>query len=196
MPDNKWAALLSDMSSGSSTTWFLKAGRTQIRLLVEPGEEEESTPTFFGEVQTYWKGKARTKIALRALILASDGGDISVEKASQEHLVIVPKSALKAIIGLLMEGYDLLSEAEGRGIAIIKTGRGLGTSYSVVASPNAVPLDMSHVNRLEGDIWTLCADFSQSQMEKDLRRDDVVDQPGPVQQVPLGGSPAASDDWA
>lgn len=141
-PSNPWQAMLDSLASGQNgPTFFLKGGRTRIRLVPEPGTEEDATPVFFTPVESQYRGRVRTKYLLSAVVLAAEGRDIPEEKVNKVIPVLVPKQVVSDILNALAEGWDLFDMENGHGISILKQGSGLNMEYSVNISPKPVALE-------------------------------------------------------
>lgn len=140
---NKWQQLLDQMAEkgGNGSVFFPKKGKTRIRLAPIKGTDDD----FFVETKSVYKGKARSKYLLSAMVISTDAGELNERWVNKVVPVLVPGAVLKGILGLLAEGYDLLSP-EGHGITIVKTGGGLETTYSVMPSqkPMELPDDVTY----------------------------------------------------
>lgn len=127
--DPDWSGLLDRLQQGGSNSFlFAKNPKNRYRLLHLDGEP------FFVEVKSDFRGKVKVKYMLLALDMAAEL-DERIPKG-----LIIAKTPFKAIVALLSEGYDLFSE-NGYGVTILKSGTGLDTSYSVMPSPKAIPVD-------------------------------------------------------
>ena len=146
------------LESGSGAFVFPKKGKTRIRLVVPKGLTE--TEFFLPVVNSYGKN--------RYLVLAvvPDRDDEEDNKKAKVRPVILPKTALTEIVQNCIEGYDFFSEEEARGVTIIRSGEGrTGTSYSVVASPQAVPLKYKDLDWGEKSMEEWAAEF-EAEAEK------------------------------
>lgn len=126
-----YEALLQQLNQrgGDAEFWYLKDGRNKVRLLPEYGR----TGIFFETVQRSWQGGTpRTKYIVKAYIWDD-------KNEPQMRALVLPKTVIQQITGLLAEGYDLFSEA-GNAITILKTGTGLETSYNTMPSAKAVAI--------------------------------------------------------
>lgn len=126
-----WQKVLDNLAT-SGNFYRVKEGRTRIRLVAVPAESSD----FFVEVNSTFRGKVRSKFLITGLVL--DGKGAKEESAYTVTPIIVSKTVLKAIIGLLAEGYDLLSP-DGYGLTLSRTGQGLDTEYTVMPSKNPIP---------------------------------------------------------
>jgi len=140
-PANAWQAMLDELQSGASgPNFFLKAGKTRIRLIPEPGTEDDETPTFFVPVTSSYRGKERPKYLLSAVVLGAEGRELREDQINTVIPVVVPKSVLQDILNNLASGWDLFDLMTGHGISIMKSGSGLNTDYNVTMSPKPIPL--------------------------------------------------------
>jgi len=133
--------MLDQLAAGNAgPNFFLKAGRTRIRLVAEPGHDEGSMPVFFTQVSATFRGKTRPKFLLSAVVIGAEGRDLPEDKVNKVIPVVVPKQVLTDILNTLVEGWDLFDLESGHGLSINKTGSGLNTEYTVNVSPKPVPL--------------------------------------------------------
>lgn len=128
---NKWDELLDTMKSGSSRFRFTPAGRTKARL-VHP-EDDLNSVNFFREVTNSY---GNTRYLVMAWLPDEEGED-----EPMVHPLIITKTTLQGIVGLLAEDYDFFDPEGGFGLTIKREGSGRNdTSYTVLPSKNAVSL--------------------------------------------------------
>lgn len=134
-----WGDLLDQLSVGGNF-YRLKEGTTKLRLVQLPTmKAKKGQPfVFYGEVQTSYRGNERTRFVIPALVLEGKGA--RPEMSKKVTPVVITKTILKGILGLLAEGYELFDLKEGYGIAIKRTGTGLNTDYAVLPSRNPQPM--------------------------------------------------------
>lgn len=156
MDNNQWQNLLDQMNS-SGNFYRLKEGKTRLRLIAPQERVDQKPVIFFEEVQSTFRGRTKTKYMILCLVLEGKGA--KPEMATTVTPVIVTKTVIKGILGLLAEGYDLFDPTEGYGFSINRTGSGLETDYSVLASRKPVPLDADSIVLPQKTITELAADY-------------------------------------
>lgn len=126
---NRWDDLLDSMESNTSgDAFFLKEGKTRMKLIPEDEDDEES---FFVDVTRTFQGKEKTKKLVRAWVMGQDEDRI--------RGVVFPITAFKSVLQMLSEGYELLTP-DGYGITVVATGQKLERAYSVMPSRKEVDL--------------------------------------------------------
>jgi len=148
-----WEGFKQELSSRSSPVLFLKEGRTQLRLLWPPSQEQPFIP-----VSTQFRGSGRTKTKWLVAAYIPNEGRI--------RAVLLPRTVVSGISDLCIEGYDLFSP-QGHGITVIRTGSGLDTAYNVIVSKNPVPLEDPVLRELESfDLSAIAEAYETSQRER------------------------------
>lgn len=135
-----WASVLESLKSESSgDLFFVKAQKTRIRIV----NLEDDPRNFFCPAMTTYRGKPKQKMIFFGIILGTDKGELSEKWVNKIVPIVVPKTALQGILGILADGYDLFSETEGHGITIVRSRTETDTTYNVLPSPKPVPIDLS-----------------------------------------------------
>lgn len=128
-----WQGVFSNLGSGSAGNFvFPKGGKTQVRLLNKHG-----TP-FYIEVPSYFRGKERVKYIFP--VWDPTKKDEEGEPDYTIRGLVVPKTAFKAIVAYLAEGYEFFHPLKGHGITLARSGEGRDTAYSVIPSAKPVVL--------------------------------------------------------
>lgn len=137
-----WEKQLQEMkdAEGGGIFFFLKPGRTRLRIVPEQGTENDSLPSFWIDTEGMYQEKVNKRRILLGIVAGADGREIPDEDKNKVVPLVVAPSIVTQIIELLAGGHDLFSKNEGHAIAINRTGVNLGTSYSVQNSPSPVPL--------------------------------------------------------
>lgn len=130
-----WQKALDELGEGGGPFFFLKSPKTNVRLICLEDDPEK----FFAGATTVFKGKPKTKYVVFALILKTQGRELSAKYANKIVPLVLTKTAIKSILSLLSEGYDLFDPAGGYGITIMKSGAGTDTEYNIMPSPQPVP---------------------------------------------------------
>jgi len=160
-----WQAVLDDLGAESNDPrlFFLKGGRNRLRLIPEDPQDPKS---FFTTVTRTYQGQSRVKFLIRALVMSND------EDATPSIRAIpIGKTAMKAILNLLAEGYDLLDPKTGHGVTIVRSGSALDTSYTVVSSPKPVPVPRKHT-KLEDSMASIAEDVAAGDLDRDEQGDN------------------------
>ncbi len=127
----------------------------------EPDETQ-----FFRLGTTYFKGKPKQKAIFFAKIISTDLKDKLDERWQNKIVpVVVAKTALKAIISYLSEGYDFFGP-EGYGVVIMKSGKGTDTEYNVMPSPQPIPLDLKDYDTPEMNLDEYAELLTQNSMKR------------------------------
>lgn len=128
-----WENLLENLATDRTSAFiFPKGPKTRVRLVHNPAEP------YFTEIQTEFRGKAKTKYAVLAVQMDAAGDD---EEGPKVKALVISKTVFRQIVQMLTEGYDLWDPEKGFGITILRQGSGLETNYSVLPSPRPVPVD-------------------------------------------------------
>jgi len=129
-----WQAMLDSLEAGGANgnILFPKSGKTRIKLVLEDDDDEES---WYTEVQGEFEGKVRSRYIIRGCVL------FPAQEEKKIMGILVAKTAMKGIVGLLSEGYDLFDPEDGHGITISKTGALLTTSWGITPSPKPVEVE-------------------------------------------------------
>lgn len=141
MPKNEWQDMVDELKAGQGggRFFFLKPGRTRIRLVPVPGTENETRPTFFQPTEGNYQGKVNKRQILLAIIVGAEGREIPDEDKNKVQPLLVAPTVVTQIVETLAEGWDLLSP-KGHGVSIVRSGQGLQTTYKVTPSPTPIPL--------------------------------------------------------
>lgn len=133
-----WQKILDQMSSAGGPFYYLKDGKTRLRLVPQPG----SKTRWFIEALNTFNGRTRPKVIFFAVLASGKG--VTEEMKNQVRPVVAAKTVVTGILNLLAEGYDLLSP-RGYGLTISRTGTGLETAYSILPSqePKPLPKDLT-----------------------------------------------------
>jgi hypothetical protein len=149
--------LLDSIGSGTGGEFFfVKSPKTKVRLLNFQDDPQE----FFAPVKTVYRNKEKTKFMIFAKVIGVDGqgakplGDNWKNKVAP---LVITKTALKAIITLLAEGYDLFDPEEGYGVTIIRSGSGTDTDYTATPSRDPIPVDLNSLEMPEVDLFEMAA---------------------------------------
>jgi len=129
-----WPAMLDSLEAGGANgnILFPKSGKTRIKLVLEDEDDEES---WYQEAVGEFQGKVKSRYILRGCVLFPS------QEEKKIMGIVVAKTAMKGIVGLLTEGYELFDPEEGHGITISKTGAMLNTSWGVTPSPKPVEVE-------------------------------------------------------
>jgi hypothetical protein len=161
---NKWQDLLDNLKSGATGPFFfLGDGKTRIRLVPEPDTDDN----FFIETVSIYGGKEKSKFIVLGLVMGSSSKDLDPEEANKVRPIILPKTAIRYILSLLAEGWDLLSEDAGHGLTITRTGKGRDTGYTVTNSPKAIPVAYDELEYPESSLEELAQEFYARAIERD-----------------------------
>lgn len=157
---SRWQDLL-DQINTSGNFFRPKEGSTRIRLIPLPGMEPDADGAFqfWEEVQTNFRGQIRTKFVIAGLILEAKGA--RPEMATSVTPIVISKSVLKGILGLLAEGYELFDLTEGYGITLKRSGQGLDTDYAVMPSKNPVVVKEEDIEIPQKTLAELAEDFEK-----------------------------------
>ena len=120
-----WQSLKDTLSVGSGNHYYLKDGKNKLRLLVD------NTAKPFAEVQTFYRGAAKTKYMILGFV--ADQPDLGIKG------IVVPRSVLTALVDLQIEDYGVFDE-EGHGVVVMKVKEGNRTNYSVLPSRKPQPI--------------------------------------------------------
>ena len=141
-----WENVLNNLGSeGSGPFFFLKSSKTRIRILCF----EDNVEQFFAMGTTVFQGKPKQKAIFFGTVISTEGRELSEKWANKIYPIVVTKTALKGILSILAEGYELFDPANGYGITILKSGKGTDTEYNVMPSPNPVPIDIEGMDMPE-----------------------------------------------
>lgn len=161
-----WEAVLSGLQSGiGGEFFFVKSPKTRVRLLCF----EEDLTHFFAPATTSYQGREKTKYVVFAKVIETAGQGakpLSDEWKGKVAPLVITKTALNGILGVLSEGYDLFDEEEGYGVTIIRSGSGTDTDYTVMPSQGPVRVDLSKMEMPEGSVF----DYAQKLTEKNASR--------------------------
>lgn len=128
LPPIDWGAVQDELDQGSGSNWLLlsKNPNVRLRLLQAPGDARPYMP-----VETEYQGKSRVKYLM--FCTEADNGPVKV--------VVLTKTAFRAIVALLTNGWELFDPQTGMPVIISKFSTGGRTSYSVTpAGAKASPV--------------------------------------------------------
>ncbi len=180
-----WQDLLDQLNT-SGNFYRPKEGDTNVRLIPLEGMDYESKGfKFWAEVQTTFRGNTRTKYVVPALILTGKGATEAM-KTTVTTLVLA-KKALKQIIGLLAEGYDLFGP-EGFGVKIKRSGQSLDTDYTCLPSKNPVPIDGDEIEGYEQSVDEMAKAFEEWSNRNGISDSDDQGDSDFVEEPRRGGS--------
>lgn len=130
-----WKDVLDGLGAagGGSDFIFPKNGKTLVRLIQRPNSP------FYAEVESTFRNRTKTKYMLMAWKPAAK----DEEAEDKVRGLILPKTAFKAIVALLAEGYEFFDPTKGHGLSIVRSGEALDTNYTIVPSNKEVPLPVS-----------------------------------------------------
>ncbi len=155
---NQWQEMVNEYRAkqGTGIFHFVQEGTTRVRLVPQPGTENDATPTFFIESEGMYNKEPKRKMILLGILTATPSQEISDKEKRKITPVVVPPTVLSEILDILAEGHDLLSP-DGHAIAILRTGKGLGTQYKVIVSPNpiALPADIEYAENTLAELDVL-----------------------------------------
>lgn len=161
-----WQQLLNEVSSGEGgSTFFLKSGRTYVRLVPIAVHEELGIPLFHIKTTSTFRGNTRERVLITGQVIKTDAGPLQDRWVDKVVPILVTKSVLKGILALLAEGYDLLSDENGHGVVIRKEGSGLSTEYSVMPSAKPIPVNREELTMPEMSL----EEMSEAYMESNQR---------------------------
>lgn len=194
-PMNKWQSLLNQVSTaGAGGPFFYpKAGKTRIRLVSDPKGDDPDE--FFRETVSLRYGKPKTKYVFLGEVLATDNGELGDRYSARVVPIVVSKTVIKSILGLLVEGYVLLSDTEddedAHGITIIRSGTGLDTSYTVM--PSRKPQGLSeNVQWPDESLDDFALMYTENSEQSGSVTSDDDDDDAPT---PGSNKPRTSEDW-
>ena len=130
-----WQKALDELGDGSGPFFFFKSAKTNLRLVCLEDDPEK----FYAAATTLFKGQPKSKYVVFAQILKTQGRELSAKWVGKIVPVVLTKTAIKSILSLLAEGYELFDPATGYGITLMKSGAGTDTEYNVMPSPQPVP---------------------------------------------------------
>ena len=188
MSQNEWQEMLDNLSTGESGPfWFIKEGKTRVRLIPEEGSER-----FYAETTRVFRGKERVRFVVLGVVMGVSTRELADEWKNRVTPVIMTKTCVKGILALLAEGYDLLSP-DGHGVTIVRSGKGLDTSYTVLPSPKPIPIP-DDVVEAESSLEEYSQLFYQNSLERDSNRGDSGSEeakPNPTK----GSQSSGGEDW-
>lgn len=159
--------MLDGLKSGAGGKFqFLGEGKTRLRLVMPQGTTDPRD--FYTETTRVYRGKERTRYLFLAQVVGATGKDVPEEIKNKVSPIVAPKTVLQGILALLAEGYDLLSP-NGNGVTVIRSGKGLETSYNVIPSPKPIPLP-DELEWPEESLVELGNEFYQDSLDRDANR--------------------------
>lgn len=162
---DKWAGLLNQLeSSGGGPFFFLKPGKTRIRLAPYPGTEDFFTECKTAPSEKY--GKSKTKFIILAVVFSTGQGELHERWKDKVVPVVIPKTIMKSILNFLAEEYDLLNPKTGHGLTLVRTGESLNTSYSIMPGMKPQPLKKG-LAWPDEDLPTLAQIFNERAVDND-----------------------------
>lgn len=153
-----WDDLL-DQLGNTGNFYRIKEGTTKLRLVQLPSMKVKKGESFvfWGEATTSYRGNQRSRFVIPALVL--EGKNTREGMDTTATTVVIPKTILKGILGLLAEGYDLFDPKAGYGLMIKRTGSGLNTDYTVLPSRNPQPLPEDVVIPKDMNLDAMASEF-------------------------------------
>lgn len=141
MEGNQWQDALNQFKQeqGGGRFFYLKSGKTRMRLVPEPGTEKDPRPKFYEQTVGVYQGSEKKKYVLSAIVAGAENREIPDEMKTKVQAVVVAPSVVSDILAILADGYDLLGP-NGHGITVNRQGSGFGTSYTVIPSRDPIPL--------------------------------------------------------
>lgn len=135
-------------AGGGGRFYHPTPGDTKFRLVLLEGDTEL---TFYREVINKW---GSTKYMVAAVIL--DAPDRASDAGPELRGLVLPITALRAIVGNLKAGWDLFDPVKGHGICLTREGTTkFDTTYQINLSPQAVDITQFDYEVPEGglDEW-------------------------------------------
>jgi hypothetical protein len=170
-PD-QWQSLLDSVSTGiGGEFFFVKSPKTTMRLLCF----QDNPLEFYAPVESYFRGKQKTKFIIFGHIISTEGQGakpLSDDWKTKVAPIVITKTALKAILTLLAEGYELFDPEEGHAIKIIKSGSGTDTDYTATPSRDPYPVDVSSLEMPEGDLFEMAQKLTDKNAARNQGSDD------------------------
>lgn len=155
-PQPNWQKALDELGDGTGPFFFFKSKKTNLRLVCLEDDPEK----FFAGATTYFKGKPKTKYIVFGQVLKTADKELSDKWKGKIVPLVLTKTAIKSIISLLAEGYELFDPAQGYGIVLMKSGAGTDTEYNIMPSPNPVPIDFSKLEMPEKSLEDYADDLT------------------------------------
>jgi len=126
-----WGEVLEGLGADDNQYFiFPKEGRTRVRLLGHGDTPADK----FREVQSQFQGRVRSRWILMGFSIPDNA-----EEAYRLRCVVLSKTAFRSVTTMLHEGYDFFGEG-GHGLAILRSDAGGRTNYTVMPSPQPVPI--------------------------------------------------------
>lgn len=144
-PMPNWQKALDELGDGTGPFFFFKSKKTNLRLVCLEDDPEK----FFAAATTMFKGKPKTKYIVFGQVLKTADRELSDKWKGKIVPLVLTKTAVKSIISLLAEGYELFDPANGYGVTLMKSGAGTDTEYTIMPSPSPVALDLSKLEMPE-----------------------------------------------
>ena len=100
MSNQTWQGMLEDMtaSQGGGKFFFVQPGRTRVRLIPAAGTENDPTPRFFIETESYFQNKPKKRFIILGLVAEATGREITEEDKQKVRPLVVPPVVVKKII--------------------------------------------------------------------------------------------------
>lgn len=164
MDTSTWEDLAAELKSkeGGGIFFFLKEGRTRLRIVPLVGTENDSRPQFWIDTEGIWQGKPNKRRILLGIVAGATGREIPDENKNKVTPLLVAPTVVTQIVDILASGFDLFSAKKGHAIAIVRSGQGLGTTYRVDASPDPIPLPDT-IEYLDKNLIQLDVEFRNNQ---------------------------------
>lgn len=155
MTDKNWWENALDRLSQSQNLFFPQEGKNRFRLFWAEGRDELP----YVEVTSYWQGKPRRRYMMM--------GYSPDDQTPIPRGIVLARTAFRSIIDLVSEGYELFDPERGHGITIIRSGRGLDTSYTVIASMHPIPIPDELKEQLsEFDLSAVARSYEEGQRQR------------------------------
>lgn len=184
-----WEQLAAELKSkeGGGIFFFLKEGRTRLRIVPLVGTENDKRPQFWIDTEGTWNGKPNKRRILLGIVAGATGREIPDEDKNKVTPLLVAPTVVSQIVDILASGFDLFSAKGGHAIAIVRSGQGLGTTYRVDASPDPIPLPDT-IEYLDKNLEQLDVEYRNQDSTPSSTTGNNTTEETPV-------AKSAGDDW-
>ena len=144
VPVESWETLMASLGGGKSNVYYVKEGKTTIRLVYREADNPlmGGPKKFWVDTVKNYQGKVSTAFVVRALVLkTSKDGDNNIS-SSRVRYCRLTVGQLQGILGALQEDHDLFDPENGKAVVVTKVVKGDNTSYMVQASAKSVPINL------------------------------------------------------
>jgi len=146
-----WDDLLDNLKAGSGNFIYPKDGKTRLRLL--------PTDPRYAEATSLYQGNPRIKYLIAAYDPEADNPTVKV--------VVLTKAAFRSLVAMITEGYEFFDLDEGFGLTIVRSGSGGDTSWMILPSRKAIPVDEDVREALEDfDLEAQVKDYEDNQKRR------------------------------